>query len=459
MLKQVSFTNFKSWAATDMPFGSVTGIFGANSSGKTSIIQFLLLLKQTKEATDRAIVLELNGSYVELGSIRDALHKHDLTKEISWVLSFWPPDWPPQNKIVDDVSNPQPREIASGDTLKLIAKIGVDKEKLVPRSLAYQLGKMRFELSPQADRPLAFDLSASSVEGDGSPFEFKRTVGRPWSLPGPIKSYGFPDRARTSFQNAEFLAGLEAGYEEQMDRLFYLGPLRDFPRRDYLWTRSRPTDVGRRGEKAIDAILAATDAFETRKIKRKGRGMPFQKMVAYWLREMGLIESFSVNEIASGSNRWQAHVKTRSGASEVLLPDVGFGVSQVLPVVTLLQYVPEGSTVILEQPEIHLHPLAQAGLADIIVHAATTRRVQVVIESHSEHLLLRLQRRIAEEAIAATDVKLYFCDAPQGVSALTQLEVDLFGNIKNWPKNFMGDAFGETVEAERARLVRMKAAQ
>jgi predicted ATPase len=53
----------------------------------------------------------------------------------------------------------------------------------------------------------------------------------------------------------------------------------------------------------------------------------------------------------------------------------------VLPVVTLLQYVPEGSTVILEQPEIHLHPLAQAGLADVLIQAATHRRVQVILEA------------------------------------------------------------------------------
>jgi predicted ATPase len=144
------------------------------------------------------------------------------------------------------------------------------------------------------------------------------------------------------------------------------------------------------------------------------------------------------------------------GGSEALLTDVGFGVSQVLPVITLLQYVPEGSTIILEQPEIHLHPLAQANLADAIVHAASHRKVQVILESHSEHMLLRLQRRVAEEEISANEIKLYFCDAPDGASTLTPLELDLFGQITNWPKNFMGDAFGETYAAERARLQRMK---
>ena len=214
--------------------------------------------------------------------------------------------------------------------------------------------------------------------------------------------------------------------------------------------------MGSKGEKAIDAILAASAAGEQRNVKYKSHLRPFQDMIAYWLREMGLIHDFRVEEIAKGSNRWQALVRISAGGVEALLTDVGFGVSQVLPVVTLLQYVPEGSTVILEQPEIHLHPLAQAGLADVIINAALHRRVQVVLESHSEHLLLRLQRRIAEQSIPAEDIKLYFCSAPQGDSQLTKLKLDLFGQITNWPENFLGDAFGETYAAEKARLKRMK---
>ncbi len=180
-------------------------------------------------------------------------------------------------------------------------------------------------------------------------------------------------------------------------------------------------------------------------------------MVAHWLREMELIHDFKMEEIGKNSNRWQARVTTRKGASEVLLTDVGFGISQVLPVITLLQYVPEGSTVILEQPEIHLHPLAQAALADVIIQASTHRKVQVVLESHSEHLLLRLQRRIAEGDLQKDDVRLYFCDAMRSESKITQLEVDLYGKIKNWPDRFMGDAFNEAAQAEIARLNRMKA--
>jgi hypothetical protein len=342
--------------------------------------------------------------------------------------------------------------LASDRTFTLATRLVVQQQAARTNQLAYRLGGHEFVLH-QRSKGSDFELKH---RGDAGDFRFVRTQGRAWGLPAPIKGYAFPDQARTYYQNAQFLSDLEAAYETAIDGIFYLGPLREYPKRDYLWARSRPTDVGQRGEKAIEAILAATANGEMRNLRPKAHRLPFQGMVAYWLRHLGLIHNFKVEEIAPGSNRWQARVVTREGSTEVLLTDVGFGVSQVLPVITLLLYVPEGSTVLLEQPEIHLHPLAQAGLADVLVYAATRRRVQVLLESHSEHLLLRLQRRIAEQAIGAGDVKLYFCDIRRGRSVLIPLQLDLLGQIDNWPEHFMGDAFGEAAAAERARLRRLR---
>jgi predicted ATPase len=316
------------------------------------------------------------------------------------------------------------------------------------RSLAYYFSNYVFKLLPRGSDASSFDLRA---DGD---FKFVRTLGRPWQLPGPIKAYGFPDQAQTYFQNSGFLAQFVAAFEAQMDRVFYLGPLREYPKREYVWTRSRPSDVGQRGERAIEAILAATERGERRNLAPKARLRPFQEMIAYWLREMGLVETFIVEEIKAGSGLYQAKVRVRRSAPEVLLTEVGFGVSQVLPVLTLLYYVEEGSTVILEQPEIHLHPLAQAGLADAIWKATERRNLQVIVESHSEHFLLRLQRRIAEGRVSANDVKVFFCETDEGDPRLLPLDIDLYGRITNWPTAFFGDSFGETAVAETARLIR-----
>lgn len=446
MLQRLCFTNFKSWPKADLACGGITGLFGTNSSGKTSILQFLLLLKQTKEATDRLLSLELNGDYVELGTIRDAIYQHDESLQIDTEITF-----ERDEPLVLPDPDAKGATLARGKAFTLTTKIEVQQQAIRTTQLAYKLESHEFVLNK---RPRGADFELSH-KGLGN-FRFVRTTGRPWGLPAPIKGYAFPDQVRTYYQNAQFLSDLEAAYEAEIDTIFYLGPLREYPKRDYLWARSRPTDVGQRGEKAIDAILSATDNNQKMNLRRKAQLLPFQAMVAHWLRHLGLIRGFRVQEIAEGSNRWQAKVVTREGASEVLLTDVGFGVSQVLPVITLLLYVPEGSTVLLEQPEIHLHPLAQANLADVLVYAAKRRRVQVILESHSEHLLLRLQRRIAEEEIAADNVKLYFCDIERGKSVLTPLRLDLLGQIENWPPNFMGDAFGETAAAERARLRRLQ---
>ena len=77
--------------------------------------------------------------------------------------------------------------------------------------------------------------------------------------------------------------------------------------------------------------------------------------------------------------------------------------------------------------------------------------------SHNEHLLRRLQRRIAEEVFAPEDTALYFCEMSEGESKLTPLNLDLFGEIDNWPDDFFGDLLGEVVGAFDAGLQRKQA--
>jgi predicted ATPase len=445
MLTRLRMSNFKAWANADIPLGQITGLFGTNSSGKSSILQFLLLLKQTKDAADRGISLAMNGAYVTLGSYRDFIHNHDEQRKLDWGL-FWKE---PEDLVIIDPLKKRSDVFARSNELEIRSVVGATRGAPRAERLEYRLGPdHRFRLQPKPSEPTAFDLKA-----DGG-FEFKRALGRAWQLPGPVKAYGLPDQALTYFQNSGFLSQFVSSFEAQMDRTFYLGPLREPPKRDYVWSRSRPSDVGARGQFAIEAIIAATEAGEKRNLAPKAHLKPFQEMIAYWLQEMGLVQAFTVEEIKEGSGIYQAKVRVRSGAPEVLLTEVGFGVSQILPVLTLLYYVEEGSTVLMEQPEIHLHPLAQAGLADVMISVARRRNIQIIVESHSEHFLLRLQRRLAEEEVEADDIRLYFCDVDGPTTRLAPLQINNAGIISNWPKHFFGDAFGETAAAQKARLRR-----
>lgn len=184
-----------------------------------------------------------------------------------------------------------------------------------------------------------------------------------------------------------------------------------------------------------------------------------EERVAMWMRDLGLIHDFSLRAIAENRKSYEVRTRLKQHSPEALITDVGFGVSQILPVIVLCYYVPEGSTIILEQPEIHLHPSVQAGLADIFIDAVRTRNVQIILESHSEHLLRRLQRRIAEEEFKPEQAALYFCTTDgQGASHLQPLQIDLYGNIINWPANFFGDEFGEIAAMQEAALKRQSGA-
>ncbi len=448
MLTSLSLTSFKSWECIEkMRLAPITGLFGTNSSGKSSILQFLLMLKQTADSADRGLVLHLGDdkSPASLGTFSDLVSKHDASGGVSIDIK-----WRVEKAI--SIKDPDRRSASlfESNDLSFAAKIDSNGGgKLAVHSLVYGLGGASFMMTRKEGKS-EYALAASAAG-----FKFKRHQQRAWPLPAPVKFYGFPDEVRAYFQNAGFLSTLELAFEKMLRNVYYLGPLRDFPRREYTWAGGDPADMGRRGENAVAALLAARE--RGLDISR-GRGKPkwtLEEYVAFWLKELGLISDFRVEEISKGTNLYRVWVRRGPGATEVLITDVGFGVSQVLPVLVLSYYAPAGSTILLEQPEIHLHPSVQSRLADVFIDAMNVRNTQFIIESHSEHLLRRLQRRIAEGAsIQKERTALYFCDVDGARSTLTSLDVDLYGSIKNWPRDFFGNEMEDIAAMSHAAMNR-----
>ena len=447
MLNRLKLENFKAWRETDLTFGKVTGFFGPNSAGKSSLLQFLLLLKQTRNATDRGVVLDFGGpeDLANLGTFADVVHHHDESKRMHWQLDWTLPD----PLRIDDPMRPEQR-LFSSDLLQMKCSVGLQNKLLRPQKLAYRFDEAEFWLRPSEGAEQEFELVA-----EGTDFQFVRTQGRPWPLPHPVKTHLFPNQVKSYYQNSDFLSDFELQYEKLMDSLYYLGPLRVYPRRQYHWGEASPTDVGQGGERTMDAMLAATRNNERRRRSPPGKGVrlyPFQEVIAHWLKELGLIHDFRLEEIAKRTNLYRAMVKTSRSSAPTALTDVGFGVSQVLPALVLLYYVPKGSTVLMEQPEIHLHPAVQSGLADVMLNAAAVRNVQIIVESHSEHLMRRLQRRVAEGKASSEDVKLYFVSSGQGQARASDLLLNEWGEIENWPKKFFGDEMGEISAIAKSAL-------
>lgn len=420
MFTNMSLHNFKSWRDSgNIPLAPITIFFGANSSGKSSLLQMLLLLKQTAESNDRNLPLKtgsLQEAYVNLGTVLDITHADTtaLTLQIGWSL-------------------PMPLSLTNALTIEQLDFSTTIAANPLQTSQFYYVadGRLRAGME-KADGKTAYTVLVE-INGEQPP----RPQARPRTKMGqPQKCYGFSDEAMVYYQGTSFLADLALAFEQQFRRVYYLGPLREYPQRIYEWAGEQPFDVGLRGEKAVAALLAGK---HQRVYKGKGNQPTLERRIAQWLAEMRLGHEFRTFQLVANGTQYQVKLTRDTGGHEVLLPDIGFGVSQVLPVLVLCYYAPEGSTVILEQPELHLHPAAQSALADMLVDVVKRRNLQLIIESHSEHLLRRLQRHIADGALARDDAALYFCQSNEGVSSLQPLEVDLFGHITNWPDDFFGD--------------------
>src|SRR5205085_594068 len=116
---------------------------------------------------------------------------------------------------------------------------------------------------------------------------------------------------------------------------------------------------------------------------------------------------------------------TRGGARDLVnIADVGFGVSQTLPVVVALRVARPGQLVYIEQPELHLHPRAQVALARLLANAAN-RGVRVVAETHSSLLLVGVQSLVAEEVLAPDKVKLHWFERDKKTGATEIRSADL----------------------------------
>ena len=228
----------------------------------------------------------------------------------------------------------------------------------------------------------------------------------------------------------------------------------------YQWSGDTPRDVGQQGEYAIAALLAAAQSGRVLNRGFKQHKQRFDAFIAAWLVDLGVISAFKVKPVAKDRKEYEVLIKTHADAPEVKLTDVGFGLSQVLPALVQAFYAPAGSTIWMEQPEIHLHPMAQSNLADAFISAVQSyesgkpRNTQLIIETHSEHFLTRLQRRVAEGAIKPDDIAVYFVKHQRGGAKMKSLQIDSAGEISNWPENFFGDEMGDIAARTLAAINR-----
>jgi predicted ATPase len=446
MFTKLGIRNFKAWKGQhEIPLRPLTLVLGVNSAGKTSLLQPLLLLQQTAASPDRQQALNLGGQagdLLHLGTMEDILSGHQRDLELAFDLSFHPTVREGEKSPENDLAIVA--EVLEAEPIRFHAEYGSTPHGApYVHRMSYAHEGATYEVVRQ--RGNVYALSVPGFPPPGAPSAAKRDY-------MPERSMAFSPEAVAALGPAgTVVQDFALALTRELSAIAYLGPLREYPARIYAWNGQMPGQLGVKGELAIQALLASAN-LRPRKEDPLGRG-DLVAHVSRWLKEMDVAEALELERQGRSSLYEVVVVRGKERAN---LVDVGFGVSQVLPVIALAYFVPPGSTVILEQPEIHLHPLAQGHLADLLVEVSKERRVQFLVETHSEHLFRRLQSLIADLTTKPDQCALYFVGHDDEGASLKTLEVDDYGRVKNWPARFFGDAVGETERQMRQMLRRKK---
>ena len=247
-------------------------------------------------------------------------------------------------------------------------------------------------------------------------------------------------------------------------QIFYLGPLRDDPRPIYaIPPLPNQRDVGLKGEYTAAMLDVHKDTLVDYPLplsleeKFKGeyqfdRGT-LEKAVKVWLNRMGLAESFDTTMTSKVG--YQLAVRPKGVQRDLDLMSLGVGVSQVLPTIVMALLAPEDSVLIFEQPEVHLHPKVQSVLGDFFLGIVGCGK-QCIVETHSEYLIHRIRRRIAEsrDGKILQQLGIYFVELKDGVSQFSLVKPNEYGAILDWPNDFFDETGKESEEIIIAALAK-----
>lgn len=233
-------------------------------------------------------------------------------------------------------------------------------------------------------------------------------------------------------------------YEFLRDRVVYLGPLRQDPQVVYKTAPSGMAGfIGTKGEYMATVMHAyrnrEIDGFDEwgNRISQK-----LAEAVDVWVRRLQIVDEVLTKDMA----RLGIQVSVRRGEiPPVDITGVGVGVSQLLPVLVMCLMAEPGSLILLEQPELHLHPALQQRLGDFLLACARSGR-QLIVETHSEYLLSRLRRRIAEDPSdeLVDAVAVYFVEQIDDESHFRRVAVNEFGGVEDWPAGFFDQAASDS---------------
>jgi len=450
---EVRWKNFKGFKDTNwIKIKPITILLGTNNSGKTSFVAPLLLMNQTLASRDSASSIIVKGNIYDGGNIKELLNDYDLNKDIFFGFRYHThqPNKKDEKAKIGSFP-PGAFEVTFG------VNNATDREIIIKKETVYDIFLRKFfEFNRKANGSYSLTgLNFAKMEADekvgiqqSSPLNF---LFSPNSLLSAAMNANdkLDEKSKSKRISKDFstlLNGVSHNFSmvnKIVGDLSYIGPIRENPHRVYEISNEANDTVGQRGENMPNLL--------------KRHHKKLQKEINEWVKKFGFGDSLEFKELYG--NLYSIRFREKGSNMYTSIANAGFGASQILPLIMQALVSPEESLTIAEQPEIHLNPRLQCVLADLFAFMAKKGQ-RLIVETHSEHLILRLRRLIADKTLTADDVALYFVEKQNGESSIKEIKIEENGHIKptEWPVGFFEDTIRESLAlaAEQSKTRKKK---
>lgn len=505
MILSLDLENFKGFKALKgLQFAPLTILCGTNSSGKSSVLQSMLTLKQTLESVRENQQFLLNGRFTQLGTYKDLVNNHDIKKNVlinthiiytgsnTWFSVTLDKLFDLKNKIelhnnkffcnfkytLESGKKQKNNEILNSASIKQI-------EFCINTIGANNVVEEVFYFRCKKISEYIYDYYMSSPEGDYIQGPFKKWINKKGvsfrqnsdienmfpMLNFTRKQYEDIEEDRRNGKKTKNIFINDLNYslfyhirnipKNVFRNIRYIGPLREKPTRRYIY-ENEVSEIGAKGENA--AYIYQEE--ENKKIKNyyllEDENFVMNKVetnLSTLTRKV--LNSMNISNISSTTEDSITKINLNSfpsSTTKVSIADVGFGVSQVFPIVLEGLRMDREDLLMLEQPEIHLHPNLQMQMADFFIGLALSGK-NLLIETHSDHIINRLVRRIVEDNdyLLSDLIKIYFVKSTDEGPLFESIEINPEQGIVNWPKDFFDQTASEQEKIIKAGIKKRKA--
>ena len=436
MYTKLYLENFRAYEQISIDLNKINLFFGPNNSGKSSLISALTLFSQTVQAVRFDADIMMIGKFEDFGTYYDMVNENDESKNITI-------------RVESELEIPYrvyTEKSKSGRRLyKIVEKliqgcvqveIGYNKNQHEIQLVSTEISIPEDQVKIKMRRNRLGRYVVDSFKGlpELSEDELSQIVDVRNLL--PIFYATKLTSRHQAYEKIRKISQFVSEFRGHIRKTEFISAFRSNPKRIYEFTGESPFNVGRHGERALEIMFKDE--------KRKGKSKKgLLKLTSDWMKKAELASSVYTESMTD--RYFELRVENYHTGEAENLADVGFGFGQILPVLIAGLNMNEG-LFIVQEPEIHLHPKAQAELGTFF-RSLYERGTQLVIETHSEYLMLRLQSHIAKGEIKAKDVNVYYVDPKdkrKKRKKVTKLEIDTDGYfINKWPRGFFPERLNE----------------